>query len=141
MAVQFFDEGVVRERDRLLGVVTVPTLEVLLFTSPTALSNATVFSSFVEVTSGALPGYARVSLTPGSWTLTLATPVATGVYPTITWNFTANSGSNVIYGYAVVDTASPTVALWGELFAGGITVPSVGMDLNLNLTYQHEPCP
>lgn len=141
MTVQFFDEGIVRERDRLLGVVAAPTLEVMLFTAPTSLNSALTYSSFTELTAVLLPGYARFSLTAGTWVLSLTASVATGVYPTLTWTFTANAGTTTIYGYLVVDTTGTQVAMWGELFGPGLLVPSVGMNLNLNITYNHEQCP
>jgi len=141
MSVTFFNEGITRERDRLLGIEATATLKVLLFTAPTSLSGSTVYADFTEVTVGALPGYARVTLTPGNWVLSFTSPVARGVYPTITWSFSANAGVTTIYGYAVVDETGTTVGLWGELFGAGITVPAVGMDLNLTLTYDHEQCP
>jgi len=83
--------------------------------------------SFQEATQS---GYAAVTLTTSGWTV--ATDTAT-YSPAATFTF---STSATVFGYYVVDTATPTPSLlWAESFTGGpFVLPSGGGQIQITPT-------
>ncbi|MGH7261470.1 MAG: hypothetical protein ACREI9_12450 [Nitrospiraceae bacterium] len=60
-------------------------------------------------------GYAAVTLTPASWTITPGAPTE-AAYPEQIFTFTGNLGN--VYGYYVVETTSGKIK-WAERFSDG----------------------
>ena len=76
-------------------------LTLKLFTSNTTPGQTDVAGTYTEATGG---GYAAVTLTAGSWTVTPANDPSDAVYAQQTFTFTgALTASATVYGYYVVD--------------------------------------
>lgn len=60
-------------------------------------------------------GYAAISLTPASWTITPGAP-SNAAFPQQVFTFTGNLGN--VYGYFVVETTSGKIK-WAERFTDG----------------------
>lgn len=69
-------------------------------------------SNFTELTTS---GYAAVTLSTGSWTVTDTSGVVVATYPQQTFTLTASA---TIYGYYLTDSGK-TKVYWAEIFAGG----------------------
>lgn len=73
---------------------------------------ASVVGDFTEAT---FSGYAAITLTGASWTMTTADP-AVADYAQQT--FTATAAGNSVYGYYVTNNAG-TICVWAERFTDG----------------------
>jgi hypothetical protein len=89
--------------------------------------------NFTECT---LTGYAALTLTPGSWSGSTSSGLATYTYPTITFTFSPYAGGTTIYGYYV--TIPGVTAVLAELFSTPYAVPAGGGSLTLDVTYEDQ---
>lgn len=86
-------------------------LKYRLFTNNLTLSQATVYSDFVEASGGG--GYAAVTYDEGDFTLdSVAAHIATITAADVV--FSVSSGSQSIYGYYVTDSANTKVLACGK---------------------------
>lgn len=106
-------------------------LKLHLFTNNYTPVASSVLSNFTECADAS---YAAVALTPGSWSITNVSGVATASYPLQTFSFTSSA---TIYGYYVTDT-STTKVVWAERFGGAPLSfsSSLPLDLTLKVTMQ-----
>ena len=82
-------------------------------------SQTTVYSSLVPATFG---GYSPVTLTRSSWTpAVINANKAESTYTTTPITWTATTGPQTVYGYAIVTTTSPVIR-FVERFMSPITV-------------------
>ena len=110
----------------------IPSYTVMLFTSDVTISFNTVPADLVEC---ALPGYVRHALSPGGWTLSVASGLVTSLYPTLSWSFAANAGGVTIFGFMVMNTSQGADRTsWGERWATPYPVPAAGGTLTLDLS-------
>ena len=97
--------------------------------------DTSVLGSFTEAAGG---GYASISLTNGSWTVTPADDPSDAVYAEQTFTFTGPLTTNTtIYGYWVEDNAGSTgVAVFAELLATPFVPANNGDTLKLTIKFQ-----
>ena len=105
-----------------------------LFTSNTTPGNTTTESDFTEASGG---GYAAISLTGSSWSLTTnGSGEGEATYAAQTFTFTgALSGSAIVYGYYVVQATSGLL-LWAERFASTFTPAQNGDAITFTPKFQ-----
>lgn len=107
-------------------------LKLRLYTNNYTPVDTSVVGSFTEM-SGA--GYAAISLTNGSWTVTVGNDPSDAVYAEQTFTFTG-SGST-IYGYYIEDNDGSTGTLvWAELFGSTYTPANNGDTLKVTPKFQ-----
>lgn len=107
-------------------------LKLRLYTNNYTPVDTSVVGSFTEM-SGA--GYAPISLTNGSWTVTVGNDPSDAVYAEQTFTFTG-SGST-IYGYYIEDNDGSTGTLvWAELFGSTYTPANNGDTLKVTPKFQ-----
>jgi len=111
------------------GTTTTEGLELKLYSNSVTPSVTDTISTYTEVT--VANGYAPITLTPSSWT------ISNGVasYPQQTWTFTSASGT--VYGYFLVGTTSGNL-YFAELFPNApYTISNNGdaisVTININL--------
>lgn len=97
---------------RIVNKNTPDDLKLRLFENNYTPVEASVVGDFTEAT---FSGYAAITLTGASWTLTTADP-AVADYAQQT--FTASAAGNSVYGYYVTNNAG-TVLMWAERFTDG----------------------
>jgi len=98
--------------------------ELMLFINNATLTQATVFADLSEATFG---GYSRVTLTRASWTSpTIIADKAVSTYTTTPTTWTVSSGSETVYGYAII-TATSSVIRYVEKFASPVAVVAGGI--------------
>lgn len=96
----------------------------ILFKNNPTLTQATVYADLTLATFG---GYSPVTLTRGSWvTPTISSGVAVSTYTTTPQVWTVSSGSETIYGYAIVTASSPVIR-YVEKFASPVAVAAGGI--------------
>lgn len=79
-------------------------------------------ATYTEATGG---GYAAITLTAGSWTITVANDPSDAVYAQQTFTFTGALTTNTtIYGYYVVDADG--ILIWSEKAAASFTPANNG---------------
>ena len=78
-----------------------------------------------------LPGYAEITLAPGSWTGSATAGTATYNYPAQTFTFTSNVGGITIYGAFIFDANG--VLICAGLLDTAFPVPAAGGSLTLTL--------
>jgi hypothetical protein len=83
-----------------------------LYTSNTTPAEADVGATYTEASGF---GYASVTLTGASWTVTIGAP-SFAAYAQQTFTFTGNLGN--VYGYYVVESSSGKLK-WSERFSDG----------------------
>lgn len=124
MALTVFDEGVLYLATKLKSATGLSLqLQRLLFTSPTTITSANVYADLTQPTE---TGYARRDLSdctiqsgPASGDVSFAAPAAGMI-------LTGGSGSDSLFGWAVVDIFS-TKLMWGDVFASPIQIPATGL--------------
>lgn len=104
-------------------------LKLHLFNNNVTPSKSDTLTTYTESTAS---GYAAITLTGSSWTVSTTSGVTTASYPQQTFTFT---GSDSIYGYFVTDGSTTTV-LWAEAFTAVENIPTGGgsIQLTLNVT-------
>jgi hypothetical protein len=95
----------------MLNITAPQTMVLKLYTNNKTPAEGDDESLYTEM---AGQGYASVTLTPGSWTVSGSSPVL-AAYPQVTFSFTAGGPTNV-YGYFVVQTTSGKL-MWAERFS------------------------
>lgn len=85
-----------------------------LFKSNTTPAEGDTWATYTEAD---FTGYAAVTLTGGSWSITTADP-ASAAYAQQTFTSTAGSQNQNVYGYAVLLSSDSTL-LWAERFTDG----------------------
>jgi len=110
-------------------------LKLRLFTNNFTPVDTTVLGGYTEATGG---GYAAISLSNGSWTITPANDPSDAVYAEQTFTFTGTiGGSGIVYGYYLEDNDGSTgVAVWGELLPVPYTPASNGDTLKITPKFQ-----
>jgi hypothetical protein len=94
--------------------------------------DTSVAGSFTEVSGG---GYAAITLTNGSWTVTVGNDPSDAVYAQQTFTFTGTiGGSGTVYGYFVVDADGTLV--WAERFATSFTPAQNGDNIKVTPKFQ-----
>jgi hypothetical protein len=92
-------------------------LKLCLFTNNYTPVDTTTKSALTEAAGG---GYAEITLTNGSWTITVADDPSDAVYAEQTFTFTgALTGNATIYGCYILDNNGSGEVMWAEL----LTVP------------------
>lgn len=99
---------------RALNYSATGDVKLKLYTSNTTLTESTVIG---DLTIASWTGYADITMTGASWTVTLADP-ASASYAKQTFTSTAGSQNVNNYGYAVTNSAG-TILLWAETFSDG----------------------
>ena len=92
-------------------------LTLKLFTNNITPADTDTASTYIEATGG---GYAAITLTNGSWTVTVGNDPSDAVYTTQTFSFTGTiGGSGIVYGYFIVDADG--VLVHAEKFSSAFT--------------------
>lgn len=112
-----------------LGYATPGNQTLKLFTNNITPSDTDVAASYT-VMSG--QGYADITLTKSSWSVTSSAGVGTAVYGQQTWTFTAG-GPTIVYGYYIVDSTTGLL-LWSELFNSPKTIANAGDQIQITPT-------
>jgi len=114
------DEGEVNLLSHALNKIASADVKLCLFTNNYTPVEGSVYADFTEAVAA---GYARITLTGASWTITTTTGVTTATYAQQTFTLTAASTN---YGYFVINNAGDKV-LWAERFSDAPhTIPSGG---------------
>lgn len=101
-----------------------------LFTNNVTPADTDTAATYTEATGG---GYAAITLTNGSFTVTVGNDPSDAVYAQQTFTFTgALTGNPAIYGYFVVDADG--ILQWAEARAAGTFTPANNGD-----TYKVTP--
>lgn len=87
-------------------------LKIKLYTSNTNPAESDTAATYTEATGN---GYAAVTLTPASWTITEGAPT-TAEHSEVTFSFTGALGN--VYGYFIVGDTSGRLK-WAERFSNG----------------------
>jgi hypothetical protein len=114
MALVAVNVGVQEILRRALNYSATGDVKLHLFQSNTTPAETDTTATYTEAT---WTGYAAITLTGASWTVTNADP-ASASYAEQTFTSTAGSQSQANYGYYVTNSAS-TVLLWAERFSDG----------------------
>lgn len=80
----------------ILNITAPQTLKLKLYTNNYTPVEGSTESNYTEAAGN---GYAAISLTPGSWTITPGAPTS-AAFPQQTFTFTGNLGN--VYGYFIV---------------------------------------
>jgi hypothetical protein len=97
-------------------------------------NNVTPAQAGISYTEAAGGGYAEITLTNGSWTITTGNDPSDAIYAQQTWTFTGALTTNLnVYGYYVTDAAGTII--YAELFAGYIT-PGNGTVIKVTPKFQ-----
>jgi hypothetical protein len=97
--------------------------------------DTSVLGNFTEVTGG---GYTAISLTNGSWTITVGNDPSDAVYAEQTFTFTGTiGGTGIVYGYYIEDNDGSTGTLvWAELFGTPFTPANNGDNIKVTPKFQ-----
>jgi hypothetical protein len=114
MALITFNAGAQEIARRALNYSATGDVVLKLFKSATTLAETTVIG---DLTLADFTGYAAITLTGASWTVTSADP-ASASYAQQTFTSSAGSQNQDVYGYVVTNSGG-TIALWGETFSDG----------------------
>src|SRR3990167_8658299 len=112
MALVFLAQGEQIALEALVNKTAPQTLILRLYTNNYTPVEASTEANFTEASGF---GYASVSLTPASWTVSGSDPTQIA-YPQVTFTFTGALGN--VYGYYLTQTTSGK-ALWAERFTDG----------------------
>lgn len=103
-----------------------------LYTNNYTPVDTSTLGNFTEM-SGA--GYSAISLTNGSWTITVGNDPSDAVYAEQTFTFTG--AGSTIYGYYLEDNNGSTgVLIWAELFATSFTPANNGDTIKITPKFQ-----
>lgn len=108
----------------MLGAATPPTFKLRVYSNNHAPAYDDTPSNYTETS---ITGYAAITLSPGTWTVTPDDPYSHADYPLQTFTFT---GGGTEYGYFITDAANTTVFV-AELFGTGPFVYGTGGGLLL----------
>jgi hypothetical protein len=114
MALITFNKGAQEIAKRALNFSATGDVKLKLYSSNTTLAETTAIG---DLTIATFTGYADITLTGASWTVTDADP-ASASYAQQTFTSSAGSQNQSIYGYVVTNSGG-TIALWGETFTDG----------------------
>lgn len=120
------NEGLVAQLTYILQstISGVADWNLILFKNNATLTQASVYADLTLATFG---GYSAVTLTRGSWvTPTIVSGVAVSTYTTTPQIWTVSSGSETIYGYAIVTASSPKI-IYVEKFSSPVAVAAGGI--------------
>lgn len=82
-----------------------------------------------------VPGYARITLSSGAWSVGVSGSIATYTYPTLTWNFTTNTSVQSIYGLFIHGAYSGGNIVVGAIqLPGPVLIPPTASSYSFNLT-------
>lgn len=99
-------------------------LKLCLFTNDYTPVDTTVKANLTEAVGG---GYAQITLTNGSWTVTPANDPSDAVYAQQTFTFTGPlTGNPTIYGYYILDNNGSGEVMWAEKFGTPFTPANNG---------------
>jgi len=117
MALEVPNEGTKRFFDIVLNNITQENLTLKLFKSNTTPAEDDTASTYTEAT---FTGYAAVTLTLGSWTVTLGSGATKtlAAYAQQTFTSSANQTTENEYGYYIVGATSNKL-YWAERFTSG----------------------
>lgn len=111
----------------LLNKTAPQTLLLKLYTNNYTPIETSVEGDFTEAAGF---GYAAISLTPASWTITPGAPTDSA-FPQQTFTFTGALGN--VYGYYIVQTTSGKI-MWAERFTDGpYNIVNVGDQIKVTL--------
>jgi len=115
---------------------TVPSggknLTLKLFCNDVTPDDTDTASTYTEASGG---GYAAITLTSGSWTVTVADDPSDAVYAQQTFTFTGALTTNLtVYGYFVVDADG--VLIWAEAFSSSFTPANNGDTIKITPKFQ-----
>lgn len=133
-ALTLVDEGA----DVLLGTFfngspAGQNLKLKLYCTDTTIADTNTNSSYTECSGG---GYAAITLTNGSWTLTVGNDPSDVVYAEQTFTFTGTLTTNgTVYGYYVTNNAG-TTAIWAEKFTTSFTPTTNGDNIKITPKFQ-----
>ena len=109
-------------------------LTLKLFCNNVTPADTDTASTYTEVTNGDA-GYSAITLTSGSWTVTVADDPSDAVYAQQTFTFTGALTSNAtVYGYFVVDADG--VLIWAEAFSSSFTPANNGDTIKITPKFQ-----
>lgn len=122
-----------RALELLLKKVTpAEDLIIRLYSNNVTPGEADTEATYTEVSGG---GYAAVTFTPASWTITEGGPTS-AAYPKITWTFTGAVGN--VYGYYVVESSSGKLR-WAERFVDGpYNIDAAGKSIDVTPQFTGE---
>lgn len=121
MALLVPDVGERELLGRALNKETPDDVIIHLYTNNKTPAEGDVLGGYTEATAA---GYASITLTGASWTISTVSNTTTGEYAQVSFDFTAAEPN--IYGYYVTDNAN-SILLWAERFSDGpYAIPSGG---------------
>lgn len=129
MSAVWQDTGIDYAELVFLKVTTPQNLTVRLFTNNYTPLVTSVPGSFTEC---ALVGYSNVTLTPGNWSGSTSSGLATYAYPTLTFTFNPYAGGVSIYGWFV--TIPGLISILADNISPVYAVPPGGGSLTLDIT-------
>lgn len=135
MALTLFDIGADAILKRYFNSTTPAggnNLTIRLFTNNLTPLDTHTAASFTEAAGG---GYSAITVTNGSWVVTVGNDPSDATYAQQTWTFTGALTTNpTIYGYTVEDADG--VAIWGELFGTPFTPANNGDTLDIDPKFE-----
>jgi len=103
-----------------------------LFTNDVTPADTDVAGTYTEATGG---GYAAITLTNGSWTVTVGNDPSDAVYAQQTFTFTGALTTNpTVYGYVVEDADGTLV--WAEKLTAPFTPANNGDNIKITPKFQ-----
>lgn len=114
MALVHPNEGAQEALRRWLNYSATGDVKLHLFKSNTTPGETDTVATYTEAT---FTGYAAVTLTGASWTVTNADP-ASASYAKQTFTSSAGSQNENVYGYYVTNSGG-TILMWAERFSDG----------------------
>jgi hypothetical protein len=109
-------------------------LKLHLYSNNFSGTDTSLTASFTEVTGG---GYAAITLTSGSWTVTPANDPSDAVYAQQTFTFTgAIGGSGTVYGYFVDDNQGGGALIFSEMLGTPFTPANNGDQVLITPKFQ-----
>jgi hypothetical protein len=107
-------------------------LKLRLFCNSITALDTSVTGDFTQATGG---GYAEITLTAGSWTVSIVGGIAQAAYPVQSFVFTGPLTTNSsVFGYYVVDGNG--VLQWAENFTAPVAPISSGNHIDVTPIYQ-----
>jgi len=135
MSAVFADEGCAELLGVMLNKVSQGNVKLKLFVNNYTPLKSTVLADLTECT---LTGYAALTLTGSSWTITTASNVSVASYAAQTFTFSASG--QTIYGYYFTNNGS-TKLLWAERLGTSYAVPSGGGSITIIPSVADKDCP
>lgn len=124
MSIVVSDQAEANLLNALLGITSnLSTVYFRLFTNNITVTESTVLTDFLELSSGL---YTPLSVASGDWTVGTASGITTASRALYTWPI---SDSCNLYGYFVTDAAN-TLLYWAENFGSTISIPTGGASIN-----------